>query len=45
MKSKRLWWLNQAECVKRYGDKGSIQNSAGENLRNNHVKSMMEKGR
>jgi len=30
MKSERLWWLNQAEYVKRCGDKGSIQNSAGD---------------
>jgi hypothetical protein len=37
MKSKQLWWLNQAECVKGCGDKGSIQNSSGETLKNKNV--------
>jgi len=45
MKSKRLWWLDEAECVKGCGVKGSIQNSAGESLRYNHVKPVMEKGK
>jgi hypothetical protein len=42
MKSKRLWWLNQAECVKGCGDKGSVQNSTDETLTNSHLKPMKE---